>query len=124
VTGGKGRPESPFNFIIPQVLTFVFLALTSVVAIWRDIDNSQLTLATGWNVTNTAILAVFMVVALRESARNRRRLPATRTTPELATAPPLPQPVPARALPGWDAQPALLRSDEPIEALTQKEVVA
>ena len=75
VTGGKSRPESPFNFIIPQVLTFVFLALTSVVAIWRDVDNSQLTLATAWNVTNTAILAVFMVVALRESARNKRRYP-------------------------------------------------
>lgn len=57
VTGAKGRVESPFNFIIPQVLVFVFLALTSVVAIWRDIDNSLFTLATAWNVTNTLILA-------------------------------------------------------------------
>jgi cellulose synthase (UDP-forming) len=72
VTGAKGRPESPFNFIIPQVLVFVFLALTSVVAIWRDVDNSQLTLATAWNVTNTLILAVFMVVATRESRHNKR----------------------------------------------------
>ena len=73
VTGAKGRAESPFNFIIPQVLVFVFLLLTSVVAIWRDVDNGQLTLATAWNVTNTLILAVFMVVATRESRRNRPR---------------------------------------------------
>jgi cellulose synthase (UDP-forming) len=79
VTGGKGgRPESPFSFIIPQVCVFVFLALTSVVAIWRDVDNSQLTLATGWNVTNTAILGVFMVVALREAWRNSHPAPARR----------------------------------------------
>jgi cellulose synthase (UDP-forming) len=126
VTGGKGRPESPFNFIIPQVLTFVFLALTSVVAIWRDIDNSQLTLATGWNVTNTVILAVFMVVALRESARNRRTPPGRRVAPAtVAAAPPLPDAVPARAILGWDAQPAPVSThDELIDARAQKEVVA
>ena len=32
-----GRRPSPFNFMIPQVLVFVFLLLTSVVAIWRDL---------------------------------------------------------------------------------------
>ena len=78
VTGAKGRAESPFNFIIPQVLVFVFLALTSVVAIWRDVDNSQLTLATAWNVTNTLILAVFMVVATRRVAAQPARGPAPR----------------------------------------------
>jgi cellulose synthase (UDP-forming) len=30
------------------VLVFFFLLLTSLVAIWRDLDNSQLTLATAW----------------------------------------------------------------------------
>jgi cellulose synthase (UDP-forming) len=101
VTGSKSRPESPFNFIIPQVLTFVFLALTSVVAIWRDTDNSQLTLATAWNVTNTAILAVFMVVALRESWRNHH--PAR----EVVTDP----------APGWDLEPA----DAPAEDVRELE---
>ncbi len=84
VTGSKARPESPFNFIIPQMLVFVFLALTSVVAIWRDVDNSQLTLATGWNVTNTLILAVFMGVALRESWRNNHPAATPPTTPPVA----------------------------------------
>lgn len=67
VTGSRAKASSPFNFIIPQVLIFVFLASTSVVSIWRDIDNSQLSLATAWCLTNTFILAAFMVVALRES---------------------------------------------------------
>lgn len=69
VTGQKGKPKSPFNFIIPQVLFFAFLALTSLVAIWRDEENGVLTLATIWNVLNTLILFSFVVVALREARR-------------------------------------------------------
>ena len=81
VTGGKGKVQSPFNFIIPQVLVFFFLLLTSFVAIWRDIRNSQLSLATGWNVTNTLILGVFMIVALRESWRNKHPVKTTSSGP-------------------------------------------
>ena len=102
VTGGKsGRPESPFSFIIPQVCVFVFLALTSVVAIWRDVDNSQLTLATGWNVTNTLILGVFMIVALRESWRNNHPAPARRLDDETTAAP-------GWTLPAAPTEPALV----------------
>ena len=36
VTGGKRKRSSPFNFMIPQVLTFTFLFLTSIVAIYKD----------------------------------------------------------------------------------------
>ena len=36
-------------------------------SIWRDLGNSQLSLATAWNVTNTFILGAFMIVALREN---------------------------------------------------------
>jgi cellulose synthase (UDP-forming) len=68
----RSRPaDSPFNFMIPQVLVFAFLLLSSVVAIWRDLTNSQLTLATAWNVTNTVILGAFMLVACREAWRIR-----------------------------------------------------
>jgi len=129
VTGSTSRPESPFNFIIPQVLTFVFLALTSVVAIWRDLDNSQLTLATAWNVTNTAILAVFMLVALRESARGRRsaRLPAAapargldaRTLAAVSAGEQVPAPE------GWSWNPAPAEHGELVGAhRTYKENVA
>lgn len=69
---GSAATRSPFNFIVPQVLFFAFLALTTLVAVWRDIDNGIPTLATAWNATNTVILAAFLVAALRE-ARARRR---------------------------------------------------
>jgi cellulose synthase (UDP-forming) len=82
VTGSKSKAQSPFNFMIPQVLTFVFLALTSVVAIWRDIDNSLFTVATAWNVTNTFILGGFMIVALKENWRINHPRPHVIVTDE------------------------------------------
>ena len=45
---------------------FVFLVLTSVVAVWRDINNAQPSLATAWNITNALILGVFLIVAAGE----------------------------------------------------------
>ena len=72
VTGSHGRRSSPFNFIRPQVYLFVFLALTSVVAIWRDLNNAQLTLATAWNLTNTIALGAFLSVAVVEHVRIAR----------------------------------------------------
>ena len=77
VTGSTTKAASPFNFIIPQVLAFVFLLLSSVVSIWRDLGNSQLSLATAWSVTNTFILGAFMVVALKESWHNEHPRPVT-----------------------------------------------
>jgi len=92
-TGASARKSSPFTFIRPQVYLFVFLALTSVVAIWRDLNNSQFSLATAWNLTNTAALGVFMCIALAEAFR---REPARAAVP--AAAPSLaPAPAPATA---------------------------
>ncbi|WP_411698918.1 glycosyltransferase family 2 protein [Conyzicola sp.] len=71
-TGDKSAASSPFNFMIPQVLFFVFLLLTSFVAVARDLDNGVFTLATAWNVTNTVILGSFVFAASRESRLIRR----------------------------------------------------
>ena len=71
-TGNKTTAQSPFNFMIPQVLFFVFLLLTSVVGLWRDAGIGTLTLATAWNVTNTLILGAFFCTALHESYRAAR----------------------------------------------------
>lgn len=77
VTGSTGRTASPFNFILPQVLFFAFLLLTSVVGVWRDLGVGSLSLALAWNVTNTVVLGAFMVTAVRE-ARSTRRADAGR----------------------------------------------
>jgi cellulose synthase (UDP-forming) len=71
VTGSTGKRVSPFNFIVPQVLFFVFLFLTSLVGIVKDYGHQTLTLATAWNVTNTIVLTVFICTAFRESHRTR-----------------------------------------------------
>ena len=80
VTGSTTAAASPFNFIIPQVLTFVFLLLTSVVAVWQVQRQGVMTLGAAWNITNTLILGAFMVVAWREARLGRRaaRPPAAR----------------------------------------------
>jgi cellulose synthase (UDP-forming) len=58
--------------MIPQVLFFVFLLLTSVVGAWRDLGAGSLSLALAWNATNTLVLGAFVVTALREARAVRR----------------------------------------------------
>ena len=87
VTGGRRKRSSPFNFMIPQVLTFTFLFLTSIVAIYRDVTNGAITLATGWNVTNTLILGAFILTGfgeLRATKREERRIAREATRPRVS----------------------------------------
>ena len=81
---------------------------TSVVAVWRDINHSQLTLATIWNITNTIILGAFIGAAFRELARRRRPVPEPET--ELTPEP---------ALRTVIARPA----DRPVEVMTRSDLV-
>ena len=74
VTGSSTR-RSPFNFVLPQIMFFVFLALTTVVAVWRDTQNETFTLATAWNATNTVILGAFLIAVSRESRWIKRQQP-------------------------------------------------
>jgi cellulose synthase (UDP-forming) len=76
VTGAAGKRASPFNFMIPQVLIYVFLLLTSIVAVYKDIGHQTLTLATAWNVTNTIVFGVFVFAALGEATAARVAVPA------------------------------------------------
>ncbi|WP_127475882.1 glycosyltransferase [Microbacterium sulfonylureivorans] len=98
VTGTATR-RSPFNFIVPQLLFFVFLALTSVVAIWRDANHGSLTLATAWNVTNTLILAAFIGAALHEHRAAVHPRPAPAPAAEAAPSAVAPVTIVARPLP-------------------------
>ena len=77
VTGSADQAASPFNFMIPQVLIFEFLLITSVVAVWQDLEQRRADPGAAWNVTNTVILGAFIVVAWRE-ARSGIREPAAR----------------------------------------------
>ncbi|WP_141286970.1 glycosyltransferase family 2 protein, partial [Pseudonocardia saturnea] len=71
VTGRKGVRNSPFAFIGPQLLAFVFLAATSVVGLWQAQQIRTFDLALFWNLLNTAVLGAFVATAVRESRRIR-----------------------------------------------------
>jgi cellulose synthase (UDP-forming) len=86
-TGAAGEATSPFNYIVPQMLTFLFLALTSVVGIWRDMDNGVVTLASAWNITNSLIIAAFIGFAAREASRMKRQARVARRITRVSTAP-------------------------------------
>jgi cellulose synthase (UDP-forming) len=89
-TGDKSKVSSPFNFMVPQVLFFVFLVLTSFVAVARDAQNGVFTLATAWNVTNTVILGSFVFAAAREARllkRATRRARVAARVPDAAAVP-------------------------------------
>jgi cellulose synthase (UDP-forming) len=130
VTGGVSKASSPFNFMIPQVLVFIFLVLSSVVALWRDVDNSQLTLATAWNVTNTVILGSFLIVASREAWRIKHPKPVASRAGEPAepTRPQTTVVVPRELEPTLGLQytdnPSLLNPSRDSAPHAQREVVS
>ncbi len=85
---GTARHNSPYNFVVPQMLFFLFLSLTSAVAIYRDFANGVPTLAMAWNVTNTLILGAFLIGVARDARLLRRGVPdVSRVIPEQTDAP-------------------------------------
>lgn len=91
VTGTTGGKASAFEFIRPQVWTFVFLLVTTVVSVARDLNQSHVNVATFWAAVNTLIIGTFVVTAFREDAAARRparRMLGQQSAP--ATAPDAP----------------------------------
>ena len=76
MTGQKGAYRSPFAFMVPQVLFFQFLLITTVVGVWKDLGNGYGSLALAWNATNTLILGGFVVTAWKEGHRARAAIKA------------------------------------------------
>lgn len=85
VTGRAGQAASPFNYIVPQMLMFLALVVTSVVGFWKAEWSSTITIALLWNTANAAALAVFLGIAVREATALRR---AQRPTPPAHVAAP------------------------------------
>lgn len=77
VTGVTGGNASAFNFIRPQVFTFIFLLMTTLVSLWRDWSMQQFNLATFWAFTNASIVGAFILAAFSEdwTARKASRQP-------------------------------------------------
>ncbi len=113
VTGAVGRRASPFDFMVPQVLVFSFLLLTSVVAVLKDYSHATLTLATAWNLTNTIVLGVFVLAGVKEARalRSDSRAAARRPRRQRAARPVL---SPTFGSAGFDPGALRRRADEPV----------
>jgi len=77
----------------------VFLVLTSIVGIWKDMSYGTLSLAVAWNTTNAIILGAFIVVAFREARRLKREAQPAPASAEPAPAPASAKPAPESAKP-------------------------
>ncbi|SFJ67411.1 glycosyltransferase [Cellulomonas sp. KH9] len=112
VTGRKGAYRSPFAFMLPQVLVFQFLLVTTLVALWKTHTSGVFTLALAWNATNTVILGGFIITAWREGRRARAETRTQRRADALAARTTAAQAAEA-ALLGLDpaAAPAAVPSD-------------
>lgn len=76
---GATKIDSPYNYIIPQILIFVFLVFTDIVGFVEMVHWQQLSLSLFWNLLNTLVFAGFLYLAGKEhlrlahEARIRRR---------------------------------------------------
>lgn len=104
VTGKAGRASSPFNFIVPQALMWVFLLLTSVVGIWASDWTATFSIALAWNIFNTVMLTIFLGLAVAEARRLRSQ--ETGSGHPDATIPPAGPPPAARPGTGDELEPA------------------
>ncbi|MDN6566777.1 MAG: glycosyltransferase [Actinomyces sp.] len=71
-TGAKRRATSPFAHIVPQILTAVFLLLTSAVGAWKLGHTTDGALALVWYGVNTVIFLGFFLQAFAEGRRSHR----------------------------------------------------
>jgi cellulose synthase (UDP-forming) len=121
VTGAAGKRVSPFNFMIPQVLMFAFLLLTSIVAIMKDVGHGTLTLATAWNLTSTFVFAVFVVAAMKEAHLARVAVPARPELYPTFARVPIPAPTHRLSAPAPAPAPALAKAGAMAPAMATAE---
>lgn len=65
-TGNRRGIDSPFNYIIPQLMLFVFLVITTFVGMWKVYYYETLSLALFWTVFNAVLLGAFLKIAFKE----------------------------------------------------------
>ncbi len=65
-TGNRSNLDSPFNYIVPQLLIFLFLCFSTLVALWKTYYYQTWTLSLFWSAVNTVIFGTFIGIAWRE----------------------------------------------------------
>ncbi|CAN5363243.1 hypothetical protein BH09PAT4_BH09PAT4_05020 [soil metagenome] len=70
VTGQTGNDDSPFNYIVPQIILFAFLLLVDLVALLNFYQTATFSVALLWNLINTYVFGYFIYLAYREYRHN------------------------------------------------------
>lgn len=76
---GSIKNDSPFNYIQPQVLIFIFLLLTTGIGVWKSLYTYEFSVALVWNTINTFVFGAYICIAYGEQLRMRRQRKATKT---------------------------------------------
>ncbi len=85
-TGSITKIDSALNYIIPQVLFFVFLLGTTAVGVWKVNYTGVLSLSLFWNGINTLVLGTFVYIAVRETRRLKRAMNQSKKQVQLGVA--------------------------------------
>jgi hypothetical protein len=70
--------DSPFNYIRMQTYVFAFLAVTTVVGIWKALYTDEFSISLVWCALNTLVFGSFVFVAIRESMQLSREAKAVK----------------------------------------------
>lgn len=77
-TNSVTKTDSPFNYIRIQAYILVFLLLTTAAGLWKSYYQQDFAISVIWNMVNTIVFAVFIVVAVREGRSAKRSMKLTR----------------------------------------------
>ncbi len=65
-TGNRSDIDSPFNYIVPQLLIFLFLCFSTAIGVWKAYYYQSASLSLFWSGVNTFIFGTFISIAWRE----------------------------------------------------------
>ncbi len=77
-TGNRKGIDSPYNYIVPQILIFVFLIFTSAVGVWKTYYYEVMPISLIWCLLNTLVFGVFLHIARKEHRALRLERKRTR----------------------------------------------
>ena len=81
---GKRMSESPMNYLVPQILVFIFLFASSVFGVYLVATGKPLSLALIWNMFNTFVFGYYIRMALRSHAPQEAPAEPHATTHKIA----------------------------------------
>lgn len=71
-TGNKDDIDSPYNYIIPQILIFIFLLFTLMVGVWKAYYTGMIAVSLVWCLLNAIVFGGFIFTAVKEHRQMKK----------------------------------------------------